>query len=80
MCAGVRQHRAQQRSDQLLHELTTILDGTTAGNLPPQSVNAAATAAPGSAGWVAGTALLGRSLDDPGVRAELWLALTRTAP
>ena len=23
-------------------------------------------------------ALLGRSLDDPGVRAELWLALTRT--
>ncbi len=25
-------------------------------------------------------ALLGRSLDDPGVRAELWLALTRTLP
>ena len=34
----------------------------TAGHLPPQSVNAAATAAPGSSGWVAGTALLGRRL------------------
>jgi hypothetical protein len=36
--------------------------GATAGNLAPQSVNASATAAPGSGGWVAGTALLGRAL------------------
>jgi hypothetical protein len=34
----------------------------TAGHLPPQSVAAAATAAPGAGGWVAGSALLGRAI------------------
>lgn len=34
----------------------------TAGHLPPQSVNAAATAAPTTGGYVIGSALLGRSL------------------
>ena len=35
---------------------------TTAGHLTPQSVAAAGTATPAAGGWVAGTALLGRSL------------------
>jgi hypothetical protein len=38
------------------------LVAATAGHVFPQSLNAAATTAPGSGGWVAGTALLGRAL------------------
>jgi hypothetical protein len=38
------------------------LASTTAGNCAPQSLAAGATTAPGSAGWVAGTVLLGRAL------------------
>lgn len=34
----------------------------TAGHCTPQSLSAAATTAPGSGNWVAGTALLGRAL------------------
>lgn len=34
----------------------------TAGHLPPQSIAAAGTGAPAASGYVAGTALLGRSL------------------
>jgi hypothetical protein len=33
-----------------------------AGHLPPQSVAAAATAAPGTGGWVAGSLLIGRAI------------------
>jgi hypothetical protein len=35
---------------------------TTAGHLPPQSVAAAATAAPAASGWVLGATLIGRSI------------------
>lgn len=44
------------------HAQSIKAGGSGAGHLPPQSVAAAATAAPGTGGWVAGSALVGRAV------------------